>query len=68
MSNHPSYIRQLYKILEKEELESMYEDYIVHLIGMTGLNALLEERLLETCGVINGKQSYVLWKPEHKGE
>lgn len=68
MSNHPSYIRQLYKILEKEELESMYEDYIVHLIGMTGLNALLEERLLETCGVINGRQLYVLWKPEHKGE
>lgn len=55
-----SYIIQLYKILEKEQLDTMYEDYIIHMIGTSGLEALIEAGMLETCGVINGRQSYVL--------
>lgn len=55
-----SYIIQLYKILEKEQLDTMYEDYIIHTIGTSGLEALIEAGMLETCGVINGRQSYVL--------
>lgn len=57
-----SYIIQLYlyKILEKEQLDTMYEDYIIHVIGTSGLEMLKEAGMLETCGVINGRQSYVL--------
>lgn len=36
-----SYIIQLYKILEKEQLDTMYEDYIIHMIGTSGLEALI---------------------------
>ena len=43
-----SYIIQLYlyKILENEKLDTMYEDYIIHVIG--------------TSGVTNGRQLYTL--------
>lgn len=46
--------------LECSDLDSIYEDYIVDLVGRTGLKALLHHKLLETCGVINGRQLYVL--------
>lgn len=55
-----NYIIQLYKILEKEQLDTMYEDYIVNAIGTSGLEALIAAGMLETCGVINGRQLYVL--------
>lgn len=55
-----SYIIQLYKILEKEQLDTMYEDYIIHVIGTSGLEALIEAGMLETCGVTNGRQLYTL--------
>lgn len=57
-----SYIIQLYlyKILENEKLDTMYEDYIIHAIGTSGLEMLKEAGLLETCGVTNGVQLYTL--------
>lgn len=45
---------------ESEGLDSIYEDYIVQLVGDIGLKLLKEDKLLETCGVINGRQLYVL--------
>ena len=54
------YIIQLYKILEKEQLDTMYEDYIIHVIGTSGLEMLKEAGMLETCGVTNGRQLYTL--------
>jgi hypothetical protein len=42
------------------ELDAIYEDYIIYLVGYEGLYVLRENRLLETCGVINGRQLYVL--------
>ena len=54
------YIIQLYKILEKEQPDTMCEDYIVHVIGTSGFKALIEAGMLEPCGVINGRQLYVL--------
>lgn len=39
---------------------AIYEDYILKLIGKFGLDALKEFKLVETCGVINGRQLYVL--------
>lgn len=55
-----SYIIRLYKILEKEQLDTMYEDYIIHMIGTSGLEMLKEAGMLETCGVTNGRKLYTL--------
>lgn len=45
---------------ETEGLDAIYEDYIEYIIGIEGLNDLLNNGLLETCGVVNGRQLYVL--------
>lgn len=57
-----SYADHVYAIVKKEAegLDSIYEDYIMHLVGIIGLNALIEAKLLETCGVICGRPLYVL--------
>lgn len=61
---HVDYLDKVYEIVKNEyelaDLDSIYEDFIVHLVGVHGLNALLEHKLLETCGVINSRQLYVL--------
>jgi hypothetical protein len=51
-----------YRIIwaEFQGTDALYEDYIIHLIGTVGLNALRDYRLLETCGVVNGRQLYAL--------
>jgi len=41
-------------------IDAIYEDYILKLVGDYGLRALLEAKLLETCGVVNGRQLYTL--------
>lgn len=45
---------------ECEGLDSVYEDYILSLVGKYGLQTLKEEGKLEGCGIINGKSLYVL--------
>lgn len=52
----------IYGIVKKETegLDSVYEDYIKHLVGEYGLNTLLENNALESCGAINGRRLYVL--------
>lgn len=53
---------QIYKIVknECEGLDSVYEDYIISLVGLYGLLQLKGNHLIETCGVVNGRQLYVL--------
>ena len=46
--------------LECVGLDAIYEECIIDMVGRVGLNTLLEYKLLETCGVINGRQLYVL--------
>ena len=41
-------------------LDSIYKDYIINLVGITGLNALIEHKLVEGCGIVNGRKLYVL--------
>lgn len=57
-----AYAEEVYDILKTEarEMDAVYEDYITHLVGICGLRALLEEHLLESCGVIRGRELYVL--------
>lgn len=45
---------------EFKGFDSVYEDAITELVGTHGLNALKEAKVLETCGVINGRQLYTL--------
>ena len=57
-----AYIEELYKILKEAVigLDAIYEEYIINLIGTTGLMALHSNSYLETCGVVNGRQLYAL--------
>lgn len=56
------YVDHIYSVLKLEtsEMDSVYKDYIIQLIGVFGFNALLHCNLLESCGVINGRQLFVL--------
>lgn len=58
--------KQIYKIVknECEGLDAIYEDYIINLVGLYGLLLLKGNKLLETCGVVNGRQLYVLVEKE----
>ena len=56
------YLDRVY-LLVKDELEGMdavYEETILDLVGQHGLRALKENKLLEACGVLNGRQLYTL--------
>ena len=41
-------------------LDSVYEDYILELVGSEGLRALKDFKFIEACGVVNLRQLYVL--------
>lgn len=44
--------------------DAIYENYIVELVGVDGLEILRRNRLIETCGIVNGRQLYVLVQKE----
>ena len=56
------YLKHVYNIvrLDTEGMDSIYGDYIKQMVGVYGLNALIEHKLVESCGVINGRKLYVL--------
>ena len=43
-------------------MDAIYKDYILRIVGTFGFNALLMNGLLESCGVVNDRQLYVLVK------
>ena len=45
---------------EFADLDAIYEDALIHLVGVRGVEALKENKLLESCGVVNGRQLYTL--------
>lgn len=45
---------------EFADLDAIYEDAMIHLVGVRGVEALKENKLLESCGVVNGRQLYTL--------
>lgn len=59
-----TYAEYVYDIVKSdcEGMDSIYGDYIKQMVGTYGFNALYEEGYLEGCGVINGRQLYVLTK------
>lgn len=56
------YANKVYSIVKAEcgEMDAIYKDYICHLVGIIGLNALVSQKLVEACGVVEGRQLYVL--------
>lgn len=60
------YADHVYEIVENElgDFDAIYEDYIINLVGYAGLNALRLNKYIETCGIVNGRQLYVICKPE----
>lgn len=45
---------------EAEGLDAIYEDYIIRMVGNMGLRSLKENGHIEACGVVNGRQLYVI--------
>ena len=62
MTTDKQYADTVYAIVKYEcsDLDSIYEDYIIKLVGEWGLQALRENGLLEGCGYLNGRKLYVL--------
>ena len=58
--------KQIYTIVKNEcdGLDAVYEDYIISLVGLYGLLVLKCNKLLESCGVINGRQLYAICEKE----
>ena len=64
MDNHDIFAEVCYMYVktESEELDSIYEDYIIRLVGIKGLYSMIDHKFIETWGVVNGRQLYVLCK------
>lgn len=46
--------------MERKELDVIDEDSVVKIVSVHGLNALIEEKLAESVGVIDGRPVYIL--------
>ena len=57
-----SYLDNVYAIIKETcvGMDAVYEDYIIRTVGMAGLTELRGAKLLEPCGVVNGRQLYTL--------
>lgn len=57
-----TYVDHIYEIVKNDTLglDSVYGGYIKQMVGLYGLNSLIEHKLVESCGVINGRRLYVL--------
>lgn len=56
------YVDYVYEIikLESDGMDAIYMDFIIRNVGVFGFNALFDHRLIESCGVINGRSLYTL--------
>ena len=56
------YVDHVYEIIKEESknFDAIYQDYILEMVGVMGMQALIENNLLEGCGSVNGRQLYVL--------
>lgn len=56
------FVDYIYEIVKNESrnLDAIYHDYILELVGVMGMQALLENKLLESCGSVNGRHLFVL--------
>ena len=57
-------VNKMYEFVKEntEGLYAIYEDYLIRLVGEHGLHMLQANHLIESCGVINGRQMWALVK------
>lgn len=57
------YVDYVYEILEQETegMDAVYRDYIEHLVGKCGFEALHYHKYIESCGMVNGRELYTLF-------
>lgn len=57
-----SYADYVYEIIKNESRnwDALYQDFILEMVGVMGMDALIENNLVESCGVVNGRRLYVL--------
>ena len=62
LARNMQYSDYVYEIVKEDckVLDSIYGDYIESLVGTYGLKSLIEANLVESCGVVNGRQLYTL--------
>lgn len=62
MDTYEQFVEHMYHIvrLDTLEMDAIYKDYIIQMVGIYGFNALYKERLIEGCGSVNGRALYVL--------
>lgn len=56
------YVDYVYDIVKADcwDMDAIYKDYILQMVGVYGFNALYHNKLIESCGVVNGRQLYTL--------
>lgn len=59
MKRYVDYVYDIVKF-DREGMDAIYADYILKLVGERGFTALHVAGLIEGCGVVNGRQLYVL--------
>lgn len=65
-----TYADHVYEIVRADtlDMDSVYGDYIQQMVGVYGLNTLIENGFVESCGVINGRRLYALVERKYKKE
>ena len=65
-----TYADHVYEIVRADtiDMDSVYGDYIQQMVGVYGLNTLIENGFVESCGVINGRRLYVLVERKYRKE
>lgn len=65
MNNYDKFVDYVYGIvkLDCEDLDAIYKDHLINMIGVYGFNALHVNNLIESCGSVNGRELYVLCSP-----
>ena len=55
-------LNDIYDLIKEEfeGLDAVYEDAIIELIGIYGLTILIQNKLVESCGVVNGRQLFTI--------
>ena len=62
MNAYEPFVDYIYDILKLdcEGMDAIYGDHIIKMFGVYGFNALHVNRLIESCGSINGRTLYTL--------
>ena len=62
MKTYEAFVDHAYNLvrMDTEDMDAIYKDYILRIVGTYGFNALYENKLIESCGVINGRQLFAL--------